>query len=912
MSRFLLVILLLLPLTARASLVQPGDGPYQRLRHGHTLYVFDPTAADFIAVLSAYNESFHTQYARSFGWRLDEEQDLILTSPNQQIANAYATVFPNLKAVWFPAGAGMLEEMAESSWLLTLLSHETAHLYQLNPTAPELRGVKSVLGNTLVLFPFVWPVFPQPNFLLPTSLLEGNAVLNESRFGWGGRLHSGEARALVLAQIAAGQIDPVRLINDEFHFPFGETAYLQGGYFQAHLAAKYGVDKTNQFFTAQSAHYLWPLILNNTFRRHFGASYPQEVREYVRELQGLAFKQKSTPAPPVKESVFIGPLNHDDARVWWLSTAGDEPPRLNVWDKKSGHLVSSERIDLPLGKVFFEGARPLSVSSEPHDLHHIEYSLYGEGAALEPGFRGQIVTDRRAGRTVSLDARRSWLDPHILLNSEPYDIGHSRPVLDEQGHVYYFRQSGGERLLYRDREPMTKYDGYYGKLTEVDRDGAVYFIANTDYGSTLYRYKDQEIERMLDSDRVVDARRLGEGRFLAVEVGADGHRVVVAEASPRPQAPATYSYGFESANAVPPAAAVNDAKAVTAGASAYNSLTEMRYSGTDFTSTFSDDAGLGLSLLASFTDPLQYQALSFGYSGSHHQDRRLQAHYQFSKYLPLIYTDYIYNEDWWRRSDGARRFAHNQMADIGLGLPLLRHERWDARLDLALTYKAQEPHDDPFGGAESGPDDGETYGSLARLAVQWEVPTELGFLPWRRFGLSYMNQLDTMPWTWSKKRNSSIVQSQYTHGLPDEIYLSGSATYAWAERPDIGVKYDPYALIQDIRVPRLVSHDEYDVRNAAALRLEAQKVFTTPAYSARIPIGLNRLAPLVVGQGLFLDDDALNRYPASLFEWGWGVDFELLLLHKFPARVRLLEAYDTRDPIHRKDDQFNLSYKHEF
>ncbi len=163
---------------------------------------------------------------------------------------------------------------------------------------------------------------------------------------------------------------------------------------------------------------------------------------------------------------------------------------LHVFDKTT-RKIETRQIDLPEGKVFFDGDSPLVSTSRQHNLRLTEYSLYGEGERFDPRFRGQIVSDWRAGKTASLDATDSWAQPKILINNEPYDVSHSRPILSEQGDVYYFRQNGTERILYRNREPVVKYEGFYGKPMEVTSDGTFYFIGNTDL-ATLYRLRGKE------------------------------------------------------------------------------------------------------------------------------------------------------------------------------------------------------------------------------------------------------------------------------------------------------------------------------------------------------------------------------------------------------------------------------------
>lgn len=884
---------LLCPLL-HASLIEPGDVSYHGLRQGPTYYIFDPKSHDFIARLAAFNESFHRNYAKSFGWTLDEEQDLILISARQQIANAYATTQPNLKTVWYPSGAGLLEEIAESSWLLTLASHETAHLYQLDVKNPIGQSLHPYLGNAIVIFPFFWPVFLQTNLLLPTSMLEGNAVLNESRFGLGGRLHSGEARALVLAQISSHQINATRLINDEFKFPFGETAYLQGGYFQAHLAAKYGVDKTNAFFKAQTEHYLWPLILNRTFREHFGESYYQEVHEYVHELGRLASRQKVSDGKSLEQSRFTSPLNQDDTRVWWLSDQGGTLPQLNIINKSSGE-IERRHLDLPMGKVFFIDGQPKSAASLQHDLHHLEYSLYGESAAFDPNFRSQIVTDRRAEHLVSLDAEESWLDPSLRLDGEVYDIGHSNPVLDRSGNVYYFRQNGPERLLYRNREPVFKYFGYYGKLTEVTADGTIYFIAATELGSSLFRYQNNEISRVLKSDRIVDARFLKDDQVLAIEVNAFGHRSVLTTIEAKSELPTNYTYGFAVETLTPESAVEDSAKA--GQEKPYHGLRQLRFSQLDLGTTLSN-SGVGVTTALSFNDPLETHAFNLGYAGFSLGDNLYYAEYRFTRLLPDLYIRYFGLKDRDRR----------QESEVALGIeqPLLRWRRLDAHLNFALNAKNK---------------DSKTYGSTSGFDLGWSVPTSLGFYNWRDLKLHLVNRLDLTQNDLVKEHNTSQVSLQYIHGFQRDWFLSAFSSYSWAEDPDINVRYSSYPLLDSTEVPRLTDHGDYTVAKSVAARLELTRAIEWPFYSSRIPLGLHRIAPLIVAQGIAMDTvgakfngpglQSNSRVPANLFEYGWGADVELLLLHKVPARVRFLYGYDTREPGFH-DTQVNFLLKHQF
>lgn len=906
--RFILLLTFALAAPAWASVVLPADGPYYRWHKGDTLYIFDGESREVAPQLAAYHQVFRRMYDKSYGWKLDQRQDLILTSHRQQVANAYASTVPNIKSVWFPAGAGALENSADSSWLMTLDSHETAHLYQLNAKGEFPARLSKLVGNAPFAFLLVWPVFIQPNYFTPRFLLEGNAVLQESRIHQGGRLFSGEVRAEVLAQIRAGQISPSRLINDEFRFPFGRLAYHQGGYFQAHLAAKHGVEKTNQFFKAQGDRYLWPLILNKTFREHFGASYPQEIREYVRGLEGLAAEQKFATADPLLTATFMGSLNHDVDRIWFMATDGTARPELEIFDKKT-QQITSRTIDLPTDKVFFEGDTPLAVGSEQHDLHHISYSLYGEHRRLIERYRGQVVTDQRAGKTAALAASHSWLEPRLLLDGVPYDVAHSSAILDSAGNVFYFRQNGAERILYRNREPMFKFDGFYGKPTEVTADGTVYFIGATPHGSTLYRYQNQEITRVLASDRVVDARRINEREFLAIEIGPDGHALHVMPTQITATAPVVYSYGFVSENVIPDPVDPNAEKETDR----YHGLANLRYSLLDLSLVYSRTPGFGAMVNAHFADPMDYHNLSLGYAGTQFRDQAMQFSYAYTRYLADLVLKYRYKEEWWEQADGFDQTAYNQDVEIGVRLPFLRWRLWDGVLGMGLTYELEDTHYDPTHPPSFRPyDTQELYGLKTTFSLERNETPRLGMYRWRHLGFNYTNSLQTLENQWTKKNNSNIVNTSFQYGLPLEMYLSAYASAAWAETHDIHVKVAQLPVTDGMHIPLLTSHTEHRVKQAGSARLEFHKVFNLRAYSPRVPIGLDRVAPLVVAQGIALDDAKEDEYPHSIFEWGYGADFQVLTLHSMHGLFRILRAYNTSEPEPERETRFEFKLQQTF
>ncbi|MGE3760339.1 MAG: hypothetical protein AB7H97_21420 [Pseudobdellovibrionaceae bacterium] len=711
----------------------------------------------------------------------------------------------------------------------------------------------------------------------------------------------------MFAQIQAGDISATRLINDEFKYPYGNVGYLQGGYFQAHLAAKYGIERTNRYFVEQSRHYIWPFIINDTFRHHFGSSFYQEVREHLREISALAKNQKAAEATSIFRAEFVLQLNHDAEKIYFLTTDQREPPVLREFNKKSRQW-SSRQLDLIAGKVFKDQEVVKTAATFKPNLTAIEYSLYGEGAKFDSRYRGQIVTDQRAGHTIALDAGMAWLEPRLLLNGENYDVAHSSAILDESGHVYYFRQNGFERILYRDRQPLFKYDGFYGKPMEVAADGTVYFIANTDYGSTLYQWRNGEIARVLNSDRVIDARQVSDHEFLAVEQNARGQNVVLVRAEYKAQVPATYSYGFLSQNLIPQK--VTTPAAVKSEEKSYNSFRELRFSSLDVGGGFSTYSGLNGSVAVQFSDPLQYQSLALAAAASRKRTQALLK-YDFSKYLPNFFFQYFYDSDTWRSLVNGREYKSPEtQVTLGVKLPFWRHNRWSAAALLGLNFKNEDIQNDPAIPIKI-PDFDETYGAVSAVKLEYALAPALAILPWRYYSLGLTNKIEVDHSSWKKRYNTSSVSTEVTYGFPKEFYATFMGKLAWAERANILVTGFP-SESPDARIERLTSHNrEFNAKTAGVLRLELQKAFRTPYYSDRIPLGLNRTSPVLVGQGLFFNDDRLNRWPQNTFEWGYGADIEFLLFHMLPFNFRLLEAFDTRQPA-KIETKASFNYRLEF
>jgi hypothetical protein len=225
----------------------------------------------------AYND-------KSFGFSFDEPLRLVLVSNNIQIPNAFSTQIPFNLGVYFNGGGGMNDYFSTKSWLETLLVHEMVHNYQINAKKSQIsKTLHKYLGNNYMpVMASVVPLFTLPNLLLPTAILEGNTVLNESVYGNGGRLYNGAHNAQKNSLIFQNKITPNTLINDHISYPYTTEKYIVGGFYMDYLATRFGFDRVNRFFYNHSVHSINPLLLNRSFYENFGISYSQSVNEFVK------------------------------------------------------------------------------------------------------------------------------------------------------------------------------------------------------------------------------------------------------------------------------------------------------------------------------------------------------------------------------------------------------------------------------------------------------------------------------------------------------------------------------------------------------------------------------------------------------------------------------------------------------
>jgi len=598
-------------LSALEPSVVPHDAVYftQCVRNTELIYTEAnrPVAAEAAAVETLLQPLYEALY----GYRMDEPLYVGLTSRNNQIANGYSTPYPNNRQINYPGGALAVDYFASTSWLKTLLYHETSHNYQMNAKESGVsRGLHTLFGNGSFLLPW----FTLPNIVESSFLLEGNSVLNESYHGNGGRLYSGRFKAATLQQARSGRLKAERLFNDNYDFLYGSHHYTLGGYYQYYLAEQYGLEAVNAYWRHHSREWYWPFFTNATTERSYGADFETTFARWRGAMEAEAALLVESRGEPVARTQFFTPLNGDAEAIYFtVNATGRDRPELVVYEKKTGGVSRSGGGYLPGKVVRTKGGVFATQAGTYTSPWRITQGLFDADAVIVEGTASKVVEGYLGdGTPVWFDVPSSFEMPQLYVGERFYGQVNSSVLVGPDDALYYFVQEGKTRTLYRDRTPLFTIRGYYGHPCGVDSRGGVYFVANTPHGSGLFCFAAGKLTRASRADTVIDARLIDDGSVLAAVMGADAYRIEKLPLEAIDEEPFEVTLFVEREpyyRAADPERRPADTAEMEL-TRPYGPLAELHYSGTDIALGADSEGGLLYSVSVNFADPLTLNALA--------------------------------------------------------------------------------------------------------------------------------------------------------------------------------------------------------------------------------------------------------------------------------------------------------------
>lgn len=856
----------------------PNDEDYVKTDVGSTQLIHTEKNSAFAADTVALERGLNALYRQYYGFSLDSRLYVGLISERNQIANGFSTQFPLNMQVNYPGGTQRVDYFATASWLKTLLYHETAHNYQFNPKKSEIsRGMHRVFGNTGVMFLPI-PVFTIPNITESPYLYEGNAVLNESWHGNGGRLYSGRFRAETLTQAKAGRILPRRVYNKNLYFPYGDQHYIIGGFFQLYLAERFGLKRTNLYFWNHSGSWLWPFRTNHIFRQTFGISYEEAMEDFNAWLMFQLDDFVEAEGEEVAVSQFFAPLNRDDAEIFFLTSDALRAPEL-VRFKKTGGALERERGNWALGRVLHVEEGYVTQASFHTDPTRITQGLFDKEGYLVEGSGSKMVQGYLSdGRAVYFDVPGSFDEPQLYVGGEFYGRVNSSVVIDGNDNLYYFVQQEKTRTLYRNKTPLWSMQDFYGFVCDVDEKGRVYFIANSSPGSSLYRFSGGTVERVSRADNIVDARLIGQDELLVAAVGSKGYRYLKTPMKGTGERPKETTLFFEKEGYYG-AVAKHASLGAAAGAQApYRPLANLHYSALYPSLGYSSEAGLLFSLRAIFADPLLQNTLSLFAQRNRDETTLAGAAYTNSEHL-LQFGVSAYGVLEHEESLSSRDYGGNAFVTI----PYLQkgYLYGDVTLNYYLDHESATRQ--PL--------------SLTLSAGRSEHYGKSMFANYSNQGYAY-GVYDRDDRTWGGKYS-------FWHDLPGEFYFGFGGQFSKTDAEsgvnERGVKVTDFQerFIQDpsaIVMPT-ISATAY-VRQGALAELSAAKVFNLDAYFFTFPLSLRREAFSARYRHYLLEDFSEKTHRFN--EIGATLTFDLLWFNVLPLPLSVEYLYNdnTREKHH--------------
>ena len=869
------------------TVVVPDD--YQISSSDKIDYIYSENYANLLPQIKIYQEQIMSQYEREFGFKLDEKMHVGMASNNNQLANAMVTPIPLNLQFLYGAGTGSVDYFCFDSWLKTILIHETAHNYQLNPKENWISKTShKVFGN--VPFSVLGPLlmFPIPNIMENSFILEGNAVLNESRFGNGGRLYSGYALAEVVVMANAGEIRPEMMYNPTLQFPYGEKYYLIGGFFQKFLMEKYGIQKVNEYFKTYSKQIL-PIFTSSVFKKQFGKPFKTLLNEFVESIKQKHQGFKSTEGNIVAQSQFHLPFNSNDSEIYTLIGDYLSSPKILKFNKKN-ETIKKESGSWRKGEVFKVDNEYYTQTSAKTSPTKITMGLYDDGVFLKENTGSKATQGFMPnGTMVYFDIENSLERPHIFVGSEFYDTSNSSVHIDTEGNLYYFKQKGKQRTLYKNKKPLFNYQGHYGFVTDIDKQGNIYFIAKSEHGSTAYLYDGTSTKRVTLGDDVIDLKLIDNKKALVSTMSEKGFIYQTVTLTPQNQSVTRTNYSIEDSGSKITQNAQVFKPSATLPSDDYYSIAELKYSSLQQAIGYSSQDGLSVLLQADFVDPLLQNSITGLVAYEENRTVVGLGYHNSASSLEFGATLFGVNHD-----DGY--FLNNDKEDdhgysAYLHLPFLASGYWRGSTTLDYT---------------------KAFDSIYRKPITFSMD----FLNHKQYGFSrYPNHHNSLSLFATKDRDNQSYGASYkwVHDIAWQTYIGFNASYMKSDIIDIGKEKgirvsDDLANIQDekaqIIMPTL--NETLYIKEATTAEISLRKTFDTPLYFFSSPLSLQR-------ENLYLKhkiyDLELLEENKKFNESTVGITSDIVFFNHFVVPISI-EAIYNKDAI--DDTIFRVLISEEF
>lgn len=369
-------------------------------------------------------ERLHDRMGEDLRWSPSHVVEIVITDGTDS-ANGSATAFPYNTVRLFVTGPDDMSPLGDhDDWYLELLSHEFTHILHMDNITGAPAVVNSILGRTL-----------SPNQAQPRWILEGFAIIHESRHSTAGRMRSSMFDMFLRADVLDDRIMGLdEMSHSPRRWPQGNVWYLYGSRFLGWVTDLYGYDVLPAV-AADTGSQLIPYGLNRNIRRVTGRTYEelyagwiQHLRKHYREQldpvhrRGLREGKRLTfRGERVSNPRFVPPSartlagyaevfvhagdSHDRAGFYRVMLDGPTRPRPQdeaLMVRADGQCSGSF---LPDGTMIYTAVEPWRRVYFFHDLHRIGPRQRAT-SGMEPSIQRLTFGHRARDPDVSPDGRR--------------------------------------------------------------------------------------------------------------------------------------------------------------------------------------------------------------------------------------------------------------------------------------------------------------------------------------------------------------------------------------------------------------------------------------------------------------------------------------------------------------------------
>ncbi len=278
----LVLTLLLLPAAALAQVRFDPRLDWRTLETEHFLVHFHDGLEQTAVRAGEIAEEAHRQLTAELGWEPAARTHLVLADVTDA-PNGLATPFPYNRMVIFltPPLEQPFSLTDREEWLRVVIVHEYTHILHLDTVRRLPAVLRRVFGR--VYF---------PNALQPQWIIEGLATYQESRFSEGGRGRAAYTDMVLRMAVLEHRFPtPAQAAIFLDSWPAGETPYLFGAAFFAHLAQKHGEDLPRRMSHDYAGRAL-PFFVESSARATIGSSIAPAWRNWQSQLTRRYLQQK--------------------------------------------------------------------------------------------------------------------------------------------------------------------------------------------------------------------------------------------------------------------------------------------------------------------------------------------------------------------------------------------------------------------------------------------------------------------------------------------------------------------------------------------------------------------------------------------------------------------------------------------